>query len=97
MIRGATHRLLDVLGEAGVRATFFVQSKLAAAHTELPNVVVQEGHLLASHSHSHCGFPLLTAGGVLYELEESQRFWRGLDLRRTGFGFPEVRVPVMKR
>jgi peptidoglycan/xylan/chitin deacetylase (PgdA/CDA1 family) len=85
---GNAHSLLDVLGDAGVRTTFFVQSKWAAAHAELPTRVVQEGHLIASHSHSHCVFPHLTAPGVLYELEESRRILERFAPTANRFRFP---------
>ena len=50
---GATHRLLDVLDEAGVRATFFVLGNVAEAYPELVREVVRRGHEVGSHTHSH--------------------------------------------
>ena len=50
---GATHRLLDTLDEAGVRATFFVLGNVAEAHPELVREVARRGHELGSHTHSH--------------------------------------------
>ncbi len=50
---GATHRLLDVLDEAGVRATFFVLGNVAEAHPALVREVARRGHELGSHTHSH--------------------------------------------
>jgi polysaccharide deacetylase family protein (PEP-CTERM system associated) len=49
----STHRLLDVLDEAGVRATFFVLGNVAEAYPELVREVVRRGHEVGSHSHSH--------------------------------------------
>jgi polysaccharide deacetylase family protein (PEP-CTERM system associated) len=50
---GATHRLLDVLDEAGVRATFFVLGNVADAHPELVLEVARRGHEIGSHTYSH--------------------------------------------
>ena len=50
---GATHRLLDMLDEAGVRATFFVLGNVAEAYPELVREVARRGHELGSHTHSH--------------------------------------------
>ena len=50
---GATLRLLDVLDEAGVRATFFVLGNVAEAHPALVREVARRGHELGSHTHSH--------------------------------------------
>jgi polysaccharide deacetylase family protein (PEP-CTERM system associated) len=50
---GATHRLLDMLDEAGVRATFFVLGNVAEAHPALIREVARRGHEIGSHTHSH--------------------------------------------
>ncbi|MDQ4148237.1 MAG: polysaccharide deacetylase family protein [Pseudomonadota bacterium] len=50
---GATHRLLDMLDEAGVRATFFVLGNVADAYPELVREVVRRGHEIGSHTYSH--------------------------------------------
>ena len=50
---GATHRLLDMLDEAGVRATFFVLGNVAEAYPELVREVARRGHELGSHTYSH--------------------------------------------
>ncbi len=49
----ATHRLLDMLDEAGIRATFFVVGNVADTFPELVREVVRRGHEIGSHTHSH--------------------------------------------
>jgi len=66
-----TPRLLDLLKERGIHATFFLVGKNAAAFPEVVRRIVEEGHEVANHSWSH---PLLTQLGQ--ESVESQ-------LRRT--------------
>jgi polysaccharide deacetylase family protein (PEP-CTERM system associated) len=48
-----TERLLDVLGEAGVSATFFMLGWVAERHPDLVHRIVAEGHELASHGSDH--------------------------------------------
>ncbi|MBQ4515593.1 MAG: polysaccharide deacetylase [Clostridia bacterium] len=48
-----TPRILDVLKEKDVKATFFVLGKMVEAYPEMAKRAVQEGHVLANHSYSH--------------------------------------------
>ena len=63
-----TPRVLDLLGEAGVTATFFTIGKRAARAPSVVKRITAEGHELANHSWSHrnlwfCG-PAATAEEV---------------------------------
>src|SRR5713101_1026575 len=49
----STQRLLDVLDQASVRATFFVAGLLAEKFPELVREVHRRGHEIASHSYAH--------------------------------------------
>lgn len=66
-----TPRLLDLLKERGIHATFFLVGKNAAAFPDVVRRIVSEGHEVGNHSWSH---PLFTQLGK--ESVESQ-------LRRT--------------
>jgi len=48
-----TDRLLDIFGESGVTATFFMLGWVAQRHPELVRRIVGEGHELASHGSDH--------------------------------------------
>jgi polysaccharide deacetylase family protein (PEP-CTERM system associated) len=48
-----TDRLLGILAESGVKATFFILGWVAERHPELVRRVVAEGHELASHGSGH--------------------------------------------
>ena len=48
-----TERLLQILTESGVEATFFILGWVAARHPQLVRRVVAEGHELASHGFGH--------------------------------------------
>lgn len=48
-----TNRILDILAEYDVKATFFVVGKEEEEYRALYNRIVEEGHTLAMHSYSH--------------------------------------------
>lgn len=48
-----TPKLLDLLREKGVKATFFVVGKRADQHPEIVRRAWAEGHLIANHTWSH--------------------------------------------
>ncbi|MFV2072271.1 MAG: polysaccharide deacetylase family protein [Thermoanaerobaculales bacterium] len=48
-----TPRVLEILAERHVKATFFCIGSRAAAHPELTRAMVQAGHVLENHSWSH--------------------------------------------
>jgi peptidoglycan-N-acetylglucosamine deacetylase len=54
---GATDRALDVLGEMGVKAAFFVVGRNVRRHPGLVERMHAEGHLVGNHTldHSHFG------------------------------------------
>lgn len=52
-VADTTRRLLDVLEEAGVRATFFVLGWIAARQPQLVREIARRGHEIASHGFGH--------------------------------------------
>lgn len=48
-----TPRVLDVLAQAGMRATFFTIGQQARRYPELVRRAAAEGHEIGNHSHSH--------------------------------------------
>ena len=66
-----TPRVLDVLREKHVRATFFVVGKRAEQHPELVRRALAEGHLVENHTWSHSPlFCFLTPGRLRAEIEK---------------------------
>lgn len=49
----ATGKILDVLKEENVKASFFVVGKHVKEHPELVNRAYKEGHYIANHGYSH--------------------------------------------
>ncbi|GAC1434943.1 MAG: hypothetical protein NVSMB51_03300 [Solirubrobacteraceae bacterium] len=56
-----TGALLDLLGERGISATFFVLGEQAAARPQLLRRIAAEGHRVGNHSWDHPVLPQLPA------------------------------------
>ena len=52
-IERSGRRLLEILAEAGVRATFFVLGPVAEKHPELVREIAAAGHEVGTHGYSH--------------------------------------------
>ena len=63
-----TPRLLDILAEHNVRATFFMVGKFARAEPELARRVAHAGHLIGNHSWTHPDLSRTASATVLDEL-----------------------------
>jgi peptidoglycan/xylan/chitin deacetylase (PgdA/CDA1 family) len=56
---GATDRILDVLAELNVKASFFVIGKTARENPRLLLRIHQQGHIVGNHSFDHIGLGFL--------------------------------------
>jgi polysaccharide deacetylase family protein (PEP-CTERM system associated) len=52
-IVASTRRILDIVDEAGARATFFVLGDVADLHPELVQEIARRGHEVATHGYHH--------------------------------------------
>jgi cellulose synthase/poly-beta-1,6-N-acetylglucosamine synthase-like glycosyltransferase/peptidoglycan/xylan/chitin deacetylase (PgdA/CDA1 family)/spore germination protein YaaH len=84
-----TGRLLDLLHELKVPATFFVVGEQAARFPELLVREADEGHLIGNHSFTHPHLEALTPREAAAELAATQRLIEGLAGVRT----PLFRAP----
>jgi len=66
-----THALLDLLDEAGVRATFFVLGKVAEAHPTLTREIAAAGHEVGTHGYSHESVEAMPVAKFKEELHRS--------------------------
>jgi peptidoglycan/xylan/chitin deacetylase (PgdA/CDA1 family) len=69
----APAHILDALGEAGVRASFFVQGRWATAHPALARRIASDGHLVGNHSNYHAPMTLLSPEGLRTDVREAER------------------------
>jgi peptidoglycan/xylan/chitin deacetylase (PgdA/CDA1 family) len=68
-VPGKTEKVLDILDEYGVKATFFCIGLNARNNPQLLKVIHQRGHLLGNHSFFH---------GALFDLQSSARLKKEL-------------------
>ena len=62
-----TPKILDILKEKEIKATFFLLGKNIKKHPEITQRISQEGHQLANHSWSHKNFSYLKDDYILKE------------------------------
>jgi len=68
---GQTDRLLDMLKERNIRATFFVLGQSVAANPEIIRRMAAEGHEIGNHSWDHKAFTKLGADSVASQINRT--------------------------
>ena len=85
-------RLLDMLAEERMPATFFTTGEVATRYPAVVDRIVRDGHELASHGMTHRAFTSLDAQEARHEIDEAATI-----LRRTApvtsFRAPYLRFP----
>ena len=66
-----TPRLLDILKQRNIKATFFVLGQLVQEHPEIVARAIAEGHEVANHSWDHKALNKLGEGGLQHELADT--------------------------
>ena len=69
---GNTEPVLDALGDAEVRATFFVQGRWAEAYPATAARIATEGHVIGNHSHYHARMSLLHDDGIAEDVRTAE-------------------------
>lgn len=84
-----TARILDILKEKGVRATFFVTGQHAQRYPQMLKRMITEGHLIGNHTYTHRYLPGIPDSVLDHETDSTALF-----IRRAGGGFtPWFRPP----
>ena len=65
-----TEKILDVLDEYGVKATFFVVSAWAEQYPDTAKAIVERGHELMNHSSKHDHYNSLTADQIVTDVNK---------------------------
>ena len=74
-----TPAVLDVLREAGVKATFYVTGRQAEAHPDVLQRIYDEGHAIGNHSYDHRYEKLYPdVNGFLAEMERTDEIIYGI-------------------
>jgi peptidoglycan/xylan/chitin deacetylase (PgdA/CDA1 family) len=84
-----TPRLLDMLKQRGIKATFFLVGQNAAQYPEILKRMAAEGHELANHSYTHPILNPLGEGGIREQLDKTHQ----AVLSATGINMKLLRPP----
>lgn len=68
-----TPRLLDMLKQRGIKATFFCVGECVAAAPEIAKRIVEEGHEIGNHSWSHPLLSNMSESGVRDQMEKTHQ------------------------
>lgn len=80
--------ILDILEDAGITASFYVCGKDALRHPESVRSIIEAGHEVAHHGHSHTSPTSLGPGEERAELEDGLRALRDLGADVVGYRSP---------
>jgi peptidoglycan/xylan/chitin deacetylase (PgdA/CDA1 family) len=83
-----TPRLLDLLAEHNVRATFFLLGKFVQAEPELARRIAGAGHLIGNHTWSHPDLSRTPDSVVLNELTRTNDLLAGITGKPTRYFRP---------
>jgi polysaccharide deacetylase family protein (PEP-CTERM system associated) len=92
----ATHRILDMMDQFGIRGTFFVLGYLAEICPDLVREIARRGHEIGSHSHSHEKVTSMSRAGFRSDLERAKSFLEdmvGASVR--GFRAPRFSIDAL--
>lgn len=89
--REVTPKVLDILKEYDVKATFFALGKMLDANREIAERAVEEGHLLANHTYNH-SYSSLYASEESF-MDEINRTQALIDEISGGDSFKLIRFP----
>jgi peptidoglycan-N-acetylglucosamine deacetylase len=68
-----TPRLLEMLKQRGIKATFFCVGQCVAEYPEIARRIVDEGHEIANHSWSHPQLSAMSEASVRDQLEKTHQ------------------------
>ncbi len=89
---GSTDKILDVLAEENVKATFFMLGRQAKKHPQLAKRVAAEGHAVGTHTYDHRSLAALSAKGIRADVEKG----RACVEAASGCSAPLLRPPYGK-
>jgi chitin deacetylase len=78
----ATGRILDILREKHVRATFFLCGACAQRHPDLVRRIAAEGHIIGNHTYSHVYLHLKSRQLIAAQIDRTQDILERITGRR---------------
>lgn len=90
-----TPKVLDILKENGVRATFFLIGKHVEKHPEIVRRMLDEGHEIGNHAYRHVKFASMPLEDQLAEIHQTDQILTQYDGRPWHwFRPPQGRLPL---
>jgi peptidoglycan-N-acetylglucosamine deacetylase len=68
-----TEKILAILDEYGVKATFLMVGEMAKAHPDIARLVARHGHAIGSHTYRHPNLRSLSFEAAVAEIEKGQQ------------------------
>ncbi|ANF23129.1 polysaccharide deacetylase family protein [Thermococcus piezophilus] len=94
-------KLLDLLSEKNVKATFFFTAEMARRFPHLVRRVIDEGHELGSHNYNHERLDKFSKGEGRYAIEKSLKILREfgdvVSFRAPNLQFPNYYYEILER
>lgn len=84
-----TEKVLEILQEHEIPATFFVVGNNVQVYPELTKKIVEDGHLIANHSWSHANLTKLDSNELEFQIKETEMIVETL----TGVKMRFIRPP----
>ena len=92
-------RLLALLAEEAVPATFFVTGQVAERFPDVVRAIVNGGHELACHGHAHRSFARMSVAEARRDIEDAsralRRFGPVVSFRAPYLQFPRALLPLL--
>ena len=95
-VENNTHRMLDILDESNVKATFFVLGWVAEHHPNIVKEIQKRGHELASHGYNHRLIYDLSKGEFREETQRSKRLLEDLTGEKV-IGYRAASFSIIKK
>lgn len=80
-----TEKIVGILDEYGVKATFLMVGEMAKAHPDIAQLVARHGHSIGSHTYRHPNLRSLSFEAALAEIEKGQQAVRLATHQDPGF------------
>lgn len=99
-VEEGTPRLLSLLAEEGVPATFFTTGDVARRYPELMRRIVAEGHELGCHGDSHRRFSAMDRAEAEREIQQAsatlRAFYPVVSFRAPNLDLPAAYLPLLR-
>ena len=83
-----TEEILDVLDQAGIKASFFMMGKEAELYPDVVKKVSDAGHLIGNHTYTHANVCQISADETTEEITKTNDILEGLTGKRPQFFRP---------